>query len=416
MSKYAALKNDGIDVLVVGIGEYVTGYTPGINNVSDKALGVVGLVLMDLRRQKKVNWIGMVGTTGAKHAGIRTHIQNGIGKYVGLDTEVELFPDDGVERDFEAYKKVMDNMSPGSAVIIFTPDDTHFEIAHYAVLKKLHVLVTKPAVKTLEHHNTLVTLAQQNNVHIQVEFHKRFDPIYADAREKAQSLGDFSWFSSWMAQPKYQLHTFKSWAGKSSDISYYLNSHHVDVHTWQVDGIAKPVKVAASASTGIATGKEFGCVDGTEDTITLMVWFKNIKSGNLATAIYTSSWTAAKGDVHTQQHFHYVGTKGDIFIDQAHRGYTITTDEKGMFGNNPLYLRYQPDSKGRYVGQNGYAHRSIDSFIEAVLEIKKGEKQPSDFFGELPTMKDTAVVTAILEAGRKSLDLGGVVVEIENYE
>lgn len=34
-----------------------------------------------------------------------------------------------------------------------------------------------------------------------------------------------------MSQPKFQLETFKSWAGIDSDISYYLNSHHIDVST-----------------------------------------------------------------------------------------------------------------------------------------------------------------------------------------
>jgi D-galacturonate reductase len=39
-----------------------------------------------------------------------------------------------------------------------------------------------------------------------------------------------------MSQPKFQLDTFRAWAGKSSDISYYLNSHHIDVHCWINEG------------------------------------------------------------------------------------------------------------------------------------------------------------------------------------
>lgn len=35
---------------------------------------------------------------------------------------------------------------------------------------------------------------------------------------------------SYMSQPKIQLQTFRAWAGISSDISYYLNSHHIDFH------------------------------------------------------------------------------------------------------------------------------------------------------------------------------------------
>jgi D-galacturonate reductase len=70
--------------------------------------------------------------------------------------------------------------------------------------------------------------------------HKRFDPAYNDARARAQKLGDFNFYTSCeshaptpltsdMSQPKFQLETFKSWAGIDSDISYYLNSHHIDV-------------------------------------------------------------------------------------------------------------------------------------------------------------------------------------------
>ncbi len=33
---------------------------------------------------------------------------------------------------------------------IFTPDDTHYEIALYAVRKGVHVFLTKPPVKTVK--------------------------------------------------------------------------------------------------------------------------------------------------------------------------------------------------------------------------------------------------------------------------
>ena len=49
----------------------------------------------------------------------------------------------------------------GDAITIFTPDDTHFDIAMYAINKGIHVLVTKPAVKTLEHHQELVRAAKE---------------------------------------------------------------------------------------------------------------------------------------------------------------------------------------------------------------------------------------------------------------
>ena len=76
-----------------------------------------------------------------------------------------------------------------------------------------------------------------------------------------------------MSQPKHQLDTFKAWAGKSSDISYYLNSHHIDFHEWSVGETSRPVLVTAMASTGLAKSKfDMDC----EDTITLTVQWENL--------------------------------------------------------------------------------------------------------------------------------------------
>ena len=43
----------------------------------------------------------------------------------------------------------------------------------------LHVMVTKPVVKTLAEHTALLEAAKAKNVMVMVEVHKRFDPIYA---------------------------------------------------------------------------------------------------------------------------------------------------------------------------------------------------------------------------------------------
>eukprot|EP01043_Picozoa_sp_COSAG02_P054287 COSAG02_NODE_6125_length_3783_cov_1.474355_3_plen_149_part_00 len=134
-----------------------------------------------------------------------------------------------------------------------------------------------------------------------------------------QTYGGCSYMYAYMSQPKHQLQTFKAWAGKSSDISYYLNSHHVDFHEWANHGIARPISVVATGSTGIAKAKYD--ID-TEDTITLTVQWQNFADGSLGTAIYTSSWVAPKSDVHSQQRFFYMGQSGEVNVDQAHRGCT----------------------------------------------------------------------------------------------
>ncbi|KAJ3055944.1 hypothetical protein HK097_008653 [Rhizophlyctis rosea] len=369
-----------------------------------------------MRRRGKIDRLAMVGTTGKKNAQIREHLAAGVGAYNGIDTNADIYPEDGVEKDYEAYKAAIDSMKPGDGVTIFTPDDTHFDIALYAIQHKLHVLIAKPSVKTVEKQSILIQEARKNGVICGVEFHKRFDPMYADAALRMPLLGDFSFYSSYMAQPKAQLLTFRSWAGKSSDISYYLNSHHIDIHTWGVKDIAVPISVTASAATGVATKAPYSCVEGTEDTITLLVKWRNIHSGNLGTAVYTSSWIAPKGDVHTQQYFHYMGHTGELRIDQAHRGYTSALDDAAYASHNPLYIRYTPDDKGNYVGQGCYSHRSIEEWADACAKVNEGKITVQEAERLIPTIESSAVVTAILEAGRKSLDAGGVTVEIEKYD
>jgi D-galacturonate reductase len=173
--------------------------------------------------------------------------------------------------------------------------------------------------------------------------------------------------------------------------------------------VARPLSVTALASCGVAKSQGIDA----EDTITLGVQWENIESGSLASAFYTASWIAPKSDVHSQQRFFYLGQKGEVQIDQAHRGYSLATDEAGFCSPNPLFMKYTPDAQGYFSGQSGYGYRSIEAFVDAVEQIRSGLATPIDFRGGLATVDDTVLVTAILEAGRRSLDSGGLPHQIE---
>lgn len=405
-------KTAKVNVLMVGTGEYTTGFVHGSAATSDKGAGVIALSMFDLRQRGFVDSLLMAGTSGTKFPGIREHLQAKVADvYSGLDVQFESFPNDDVSRDVDAYKRALDQLTPGDVVTVFTPDDTHFQIAKDAVQKGCHVLIAKPIVKTLAEHLELLSAARDNNVLVAMEVHKRWDPIYRDARDRIRQLGDFSHFQSYMSQPKSQLDTFRAWAGKSSDISYYLNAHHIDFHAWSVGHAARPVSVYAVAATGVARQQDIE----TEDTITVVATWKNLASQNLGTAMYTSSWIAPKSDVHSQQRFFYMGHDGEVTVDQAHRGYTVATDSAGFASANPLFMKYAPDADGRFAGQDGYGYRSIADFVKAAASIKAGETSAKDYLGKLATIDDTIACTAILEAGRRSLDAGGKVVRF-NYD
>lgn len=374
-------------VLVIGTGEYVTGLVHGSKSTSDKGAGIIALTLFDLRNRGLVSTIILAGSNGSKFPLVRSHFNQLIAEQYGMDTSFQSFPDDD-QRDSNAWKTALQELNPGDAVIIFTPDDLHYEMAYTAASKGLNVLVAKPIVKTTEEHDSLIEISREKKSTIAMEVHKRWDPIYSDAREKIRDLGEFSYFSSYMSQPKSQLDSFRDWAGKSSDISYYLNAHHIDFHCWALGGLARPISVIASASTGVATSQGLP----TEDSITLMVdWLNN--SGTKGTAVYTSSWIAAKAEVHSQQRFFALHHKGEVRVDQAHRGYDFTSDASGYQSPNPLFFRYTPDANGRFAGQSSYGYQSIADFVLGKRE-------------NLATIETTRPTTAILESGRKSLDTG----------
>lgn len=351
----------------------------------------------------------MVGVNGTKFPAIREHLDKNITQvYNGLDTSFDSFPPND-QKDPDAYKSAIDQLKPGDAITIFTPDPSHFPIALYAIERGIHVLITKPAVKLLEHHTELIRRAEEKGVYVFIEHHKRFDPAYSDARFRAQKLGDFNYFYSYMSQPKFQLETFKSWAGKESDISYYLNSHHIDVCDSMVsDRGYLPVKVSGSSSKGVAV--DLGCDEATEDTISLLVtWQKKDAPHKRAIAVYTSSWTAPqKAGVHTNQYFHYLAADGDIRVDQCHRGYEVADDSAGQTQwINPFYMRYAPNEDGDFNGQTGYGYISIEKFIDGCRAVNEGRMKPADLDAKgLPTLKNTLATTAILEAGRRSIDEG----------
>jgi D-galacturonate reductase len=219
--------------------------------------------------------------------------------YGGMDLTCDTFPGDD-EVDPKAFQAATKSFQKGDVAVIFTPDDTHFEIALACIEQGMHVMVTKPIVQTLEDHQKLAKAAEEKGVLVAVEVHKRLDPFYADARDRVRGeLGNFQYMYAYMSQPKHQLETFRAWAGKSSDISYYLNSHHIDWSEWTLAGIARPVRVTATASTGVAQSIDIN----TEDSITLTVQWQNVDTKTLGCAVYTSSWAAPKSDVHSQQRF-----------------------------------------------------------------------------------------------------------------
>ena len=163
-----------LPVLMIGTGEYATGYGAG-SAKTDKAMGVVALTLLDLRKRGFCGELHLAGVNGKKLPAIREYMRSAIGgAFPGSDFDFTMstYPaDDAV--DPLAYRAALAVLPRGSAAIIFTPDDTHFSIAMDCVAAGVHTLVTKPVVMTLAQHKELAAAASAAGVIVAVEVHKR---------------------------------------------------------------------------------------------------------------------------------------------------------------------------------------------------------------------------------------------------
>jgi D-galacturonate reductase len=66
-------------------------------------------------------------------------------------------------------------------------------------------------------------------------------------------------------------------------------------------------------------------------------------------------------------------------------------------------MKFTP-TDGKFSGQNGYGYRSFEDFIDACAKVNADKASPSDFDHKLASIATTYRTSAILDAGRKSLD------------
>ncbi|KAJ8121096.1 hypothetical protein ONZ43_g2365 [Nemania bipapillata] len=97
---------------------------------------------------------------------------------------------------------------------------------------------------------------------------------------------------------------------------------------------------------------------------------------------------------------------GEVRINQAKRGYDVADDTAGqLMWYNPFYMKYAPDEEGNFNGQSGYGYISFEKFVDGCRAINSGSLKPEDLDARgLPTLSNTIATTAILEAGRRSID------------
>ena len=116
---------------MIGAGEYTTGCVgTAAGAAPDKPAGVVAITFADLRRRGRVDDMVLVDAVGTRMPTVRDTMRAKIEEaYKDMDVRMTTLPRDDVAFDPMAYKEAIARMRRGDVATIFTPDDTHFDIA-----------------------------------------------------------------------------------------------------------------------------------------------------------------------------------------------------------------------------------------------------------------------------------------------
>ena len=121
-----------------------------------------------------------------------------------------------VEKHYKDYKTMIDELDL-DFVHICTPNNTHFDIASYAIKKGIHVVLEKPMTVTVDEAKALVDLAKEHNVINAINFHNRLYPATAFMKHEISkgSIGDI-----------FSIHGMyvQDWLLYETDYSWRLNS------------------------------------------------------------------------------------------------------------------------------------------------------------------------------------------------
>ena len=141
----------------------------------------------------------------------------------------------GVPRGYENFRQMLDEEKP-DAVHICTPNDSHYEIAMYAMQHGIAVVCEKPLSRTLEEARALADFAKAHDIVTAVNFNCRFYPQILEAKSLVASgaLGNIRTISGGYLQDWLFQETDYSWrlepevSGESRAFAD-IGSHWIDI-------------------------------------------------------------------------------------------------------------------------------------------------------------------------------------------
>ena len=139
-----------------------------------------------------------------------------------------------IPNSFADYKEMMDTLEL-DMIHICTPNNTHHEIAMYAMKKGINVVCEKPMTKTADEAKEMYEYAKEHNIVNAVNFHNRFNPMVHQIKRMASGgeLGEIISVHGGYVQDWLLLETDFNWRINSKESGQTravadIGSHWID--------------------------------------------------------------------------------------------------------------------------------------------------------------------------------------------
>ena len=392
-----------INVLIIGAGHYSTGTTSLTGHKStDKDLGVLLPSVMALKHEGLVGEVGLLATDGSKISRVRRDWIARAGK-LSLPVDFECYPAEGVI-DTEAYVDILKSMPKPCAALIAVPDHLHKPIMMACIDADVHFLVVKPAVINLRDLYDVLDAMGQKQVFGMVDYHKVFDEANILLKTEYQQgcYGKIQHVMSLMTQRRDMLDIYSSQLKSNpvTNINHYLGSHYIHMVGY-ITG-TKILDVRATAQFGVA--ESVLKKDGIADLVETQIRWRGEDGRGIFTSYHISGWSdPSETESMTYQELHLICENGHIDSDQRYRGFRKVLSGEGHTAPNPYFFNLTKDPLGRLGLNTKYGFLSVRAFLESCIGLVQGTVTLQQLDERLPTLKESASVTAVLEAADLSL-------------
>lgn len=269
------------------------------------------------------------------------------------------------------------------AVAVATPDPYHKDPVMTAIRYGKDVLVEKPLATTSADAYEIIKAAEEANVRVMVDYHKRWDPASIAVKNKLADEATGCPVRGYMRMDNvYDVAVnWLKWSGSSSPV-HFVGTHCYDLIRWYMG--CEVVQVYAVGHKGILQAKGID----TYDSITAILEFENG-----ATWTVENAWILPNGFAKADDGCTEILCENTLIrVDSQKRGVEFFDDQKQHTPNICFIQKHN----GRAIG---FGIDPMNDFVDCILHDKPF----------MANLKDGLEAELIAEAVHKSADTHQVV-------